>query len=172
MKVLKFISDTEVSDGEAPVFIFILHLFKNRCSFVFSSAVACLDWSKIDLPLILCVVKGSHLQKKSVASSILWWCLAMRGGQGILGMVLWCPGLIRTALSCMMDIWGPYMSSALMMLSVAIGQFLIWFFWLDSCRVCVDGHSTSFWSIITLSNPFIYCLWKYDLLLYNVTRKV
>ena len=34
--------------------------------------------------------KGLQFKKeKSMASSIFCWCLAMRGGKGILGMVLW-----------------------------------------------------------------------------------
>ena len=55
----------------------------------------------------------------------LWWFLAIRGGKGILGMVLWFSGILIIALTCMLGIWGPYMVSTLLMLSVVFGQFLI-----------------------------------------------
>ena len=45
-------------------------------------------------------------KKKSMASSTFWWCLAIRGGKGILGMVLWCYGILIIALPRMMCIWG------------------------------------------------------------------
>ena len=49
----------------------------------------------------------------------------MIGGKGILGMVLWYYGILLIAPTFMMGICGPYMSSALLMLSVVIGQFMI-----------------------------------------------
>ena len=79
-----------------------------------------------------------------MASSILWRCLDIRGGEGILGMVLWCSGTLLIALHCMIGIWGPKMASALMVSSVVIGQFLILFFLMAYFKVCVDGHPTSF----------------------------
>ena len=72
--------------------------------------------SRKDLPLT---------KKKSTASSTLWCCLAMRGGKNILGMVLWRSGILLVALTCMMVIWWPYMSSSLLVSSVVIGQLLI-----------------------------------------------
>ena len=29
--------------------------------------------------------------------SIFWWCLSIRGGKGVLGMVLWCSGILLIA---------------------------------------------------------------------------
>ena len=107
-------------------------------------------------------------KKKSMASSTFWWCLAIRGGKGILGMVLWCSGLLMIALPCMMGIWGPYMASALLMSSVVIGKFLIWLFWMASFKVCVDGHPMSCYNILASSAPLISCLKKHDLLLSTV----
>ena len=109
---------------------------------------------------------------KSVASSTCWWCLAIRGGKGILGMVLWCYRILLIALPCMVGIWWPYMASALLMSSVVIVQFLIWFFWMDYLKVCVEGYPTSCCNILALSNPLIYFLWKHDLLLSTVLRNV
>ena len=63
-------------------------------------------------------------------------------GQGILGMVLWCAGTLVLALTCMLGIKGPYMASTVLMELVVIGQFLIWFFWMDYFKVCVDGNPT------------------------------
>ena len=60
-----------------------------------------------------------------MASSTFLWCLAMKGGKGIPEMVLWCSGILLIALPYMMGIWGPYMASDIMILSVAIGQFVI-----------------------------------------------
>ena len=79
----------------------------------------------------------------------------MRGGKGILGMYLWRSGLLLIALPCMMVIWGPYKASAMLMMSVVIQQFQMWFL---SFKVCVDGYPTSFCSIVALSYPLIYCV--------------
>ena len=97
-------------------------------------------------------------KKKSMASSTFWWCLDTRGGKGILGMVLWCYGIIMISLTFMMVIWGTYMASTLIMSSVVIRQFLIWFFWMASFKVCVDSHTTSCCNILALSDPLIYCM--------------
>ena len=64
-------------------------------------------------------------KKKSLATSILWWCLSMRGDKGILGVVLWCSVLLLVSFPCMMVIRGAYMDSDLLMSYVVIGQFLI-----------------------------------------------
>ena len=65
------------------------------------------------------------------------------------------------ALPWMMGICGPYMASAQLILSMVIGQFLIWFSPLYSFSDCVDGYPTSFWSIIAASTTLISRLWKY-----------
>ena len=93
-----------------------------------------------------------------MVSSAFWWCLAIRGGKGILGMVLCCSGLLMSASPCMMDMWGPYMASTLLMSLVVIGQFIIWLFWMASFKVCVDGHPTSCCNILDFSDPLIYRL--------------
>ena len=98
----------------------------------------------------------SFTKKKFMASSIFWWCLAIIGGKGILGLVLWCSGILLIALNCIMGIWWPYMASALLISSEVIGQFLIWLFWMDYFKVCVDGHPTSCFNIIALSATLIY----------------
>ena len=41
-----------------------------------------------------------------MASSTFWWCLSIRGGKDILGMVLWCSGILLNALPCMIVILG------------------------------------------------------------------
>ena len=64
-------------------------------------------------------------KKKSIAISTLWSCFSMGGGKGILGVVLWCSGLLPTALPFMMGICGPYIVSAIFMSSMVIGKFLI-----------------------------------------------
>ena len=43
-------------------------------------------------------------KKQSMASSTFWWCLAIRGGKGVIVMVLWCSRLLLIALPCMMGI--------------------------------------------------------------------
>ena len=108
----------------------------------------------------------------SMASSTCWWCLATRGGKGILVMVLWWSELFLIALPFMVGIWGPYMASSLVMSLVVIGQFLIWFFWMAYFKVCVDGHPTRCCNILDFSDPLIYRLWKHDLLLSTVFRNV
>ena len=90
--------------------------------------------------------------------STFWWCFVIREGKGILGMFTWRSRILLIDLPCMMGIWGQYMAFALLMLSVVIGQFLIWSFWTASIKVCVDGHPTSYCIIITLSAPLIYHL--------------
>ena len=50
------------------------------------------------------------------------------------------------------------MASALLMPSMVIGQFMIWFFWMASFKVCVDGYPTNCCNIIALSAPLISCL--------------
>ena len=47
------------------------------------------------------------------------------------------------------------MDSAILIKSVAIVQFMIWFFWMASFKVCVDGHPTSCFNIIALSAPLV-----------------
>ena len=94
-------------------------------------------------------------KKESIASSAFWWCWSIRGGKGILGMFFWCPGIPLISLPCIMGIWGPYMASSLVMSLVVIGQFLIWFFWMDSFKVCVDVHPKSCCNILALSASFI-----------------
>ena len=47
------------------------------------------------------------------------------------------------------------MASDMLMSSVVIGKFLIYFFWMDSFKVFVDGHPTSFCNIIDSSYPLI-----------------
>ena len=64
-------------------------------------------------------------KKKYMARSTLWWCLAMVGGNGILGMILWCSGILLIDFPCMMGIWGPYMASGMLILSMVIGHLLI-----------------------------------------------
>ena len=96
----------------------------------------------------------------------------MRWGNGIFGMVLWCSGILLIILTCVMDILGEYMDSALLMSSVAIGQFLIWFFSTDSFMVCLDSCTTSSCSILALSAPFISFLRIHDFLISTVLRKV
>ena len=71
---------------------------------------------------------SSVYKEITMASSTLWWCLAKREGQGILSMVLWRFGILLMDLTFMRDFWGPCMASDLLMLSVVIGQSLIWVF--------------------------------------------
>ena len=52
----------------------------------------------------------------------------MGGGKGILGIVLWCYGLLIMDLPCMMGICGKYIAYDMFMLSMVIQKFLIWFF--------------------------------------------
>ena len=78
-----------------------------------------------------------------MAISKFWWYLATGGGKGVLGTVLWCSGILLIALPCNIDIWGAFMASALLISLVVIGTFLIWFFWMASFKVCVEGHPTS-----------------------------
>ena len=111
-------------------------------------------------------------KKQSVSSSIFGWFWAIREVKSILGMVLWCSGILMVALTCMVSIWGSYMASDLLMLLVVIGQFLIWFFWMDSFKVCVDGHPTSCCNILALSAPLIYCLRNHELLLSTLLRNL
>ena len=82
----------------------------------------------------------------------------MRGGKGILGVVMWCSSILLIALPCMVSIWETQMASDLMVSSVVIGNILIWFFWEDYFKVFVDGHPTSFCSILYSSDPLISCL--------------
>ena len=67
-------------------------------------------------------------REKPIAIYTFWWCFSIGGGKGILRIVLWCSGLLLMDLSCMLGICGPYISSALFMLYIVIGKFLIWFF--------------------------------------------
>ena len=94
-------------------------------------------------------------KKKSMASSIFYWCLTTRGGKGIFGMALWCSGLLLIALPCIMGTWGPYMAYALLMSSEVIGKFMIWFFWMASFKLCVDSHPTSCCNILVSSATLI-----------------
>ena len=52
------------------------------------------------------------------------------------------------ALPWMMDIYGPYMASDRLILSMMIRQFLIWLLLMAPYSACVDDHLTSFWSIL------------------------
>ena len=67
------------------------------------------DWTDLKSIFLdfVCSKGLTFTNKKSMASSTFWWCLAMRGGTGIIGMVLWCSGIIMIYLPCMMGIWGP-----------------------------------------------------------------
>ena len=49
----------------------------------------------------------------------------MRGVKGVLGVELCCSGLVLVVFPCIVGICGPYISSALLILSMVIGQFLI-----------------------------------------------
>ena len=101
--------------------------------------------------------KGIPFTKgKSMASSTCLWCLSMIVGKGILGMVLWCSGILMIALPCMVVIWGPYMASAMLISSVVIVKLLIWFFLMAYFKVYVDSHRTSFCSILDFYGPSIY----------------
>ena len=50
------------------------------------------------------------------------------------------------------------MASTMLISLVVIGQFLIWFFWVASLKVYVDGHPTSCYNILDLSAPLISLL--------------
>ena len=132
------------------------------------------DWT--DLKSIwldfMCRKNLPSTKKRSMAFSTFWWCLNMIGGKVILGMVLWCSGLLIISLTCMMGIWGPYMAYVMLILSVVIGKFPIRLFWTASFKVCVEGNPTSCCSIIALPATLIYCMWNHNLLLYMVLRKV
>ena len=91
-------------------------------------------------------------------SSKFWWCLAIRGGKVILGMVLWCSGILLIALNSIMGNWGTYMASNILMSLVIIGQFMIWLFWMDYLKVCVDGHPKIFCNNLAPSSTLISCL--------------
>ena len=64
------------------------------------------------------------------------------------------------------------MASALMISSVLIGQFLIWFIWMDYFKVFVDGHPTSFCNILASYAPLISHLLKHNLLISTVLINV
>ena len=51
-------------------------------------------------------------------------------------------GLVLVDLTCTTGVCGPYISSSMMIFSIVIGQFLIWFFSMDYFSICVDGHPT------------------------------
>ena len=72
----------------------------------------------------------------------------------------------------MMGICGLYMASDLIILSMLIGQFIIWFFPTASFSACFDVHTTIYWIIIATSDPLISRLWKYYLLISTVFRKL
>ena len=95
--------------------------------FMISLSLAWTDLKYIFLDFV-CRKVLPFTMKKSMASSTFCWCLAIRGGKGILGMVLWCAGLLLIFLPCMMGIWEPYTASVLLMSSVVIRHFLMWFF--------------------------------------------
>ena len=95
-------------------------------------------------------------KEKFMASSIFWWYLAIREGNGIHGIVWWCSGILLKTLPCMIGILGPYMASDLLMPLVVIGQFLIWFFWMASFQVGVYGHHTYCCNILASSTPLTY----------------
>ena len=78
----------------------------------------------------------------------------MGRGKGILGIVFWCYGLPLMDLTCMMGIYVPYISSALLMSYMVIGQFLV-LFSTASFSVCVDDHPTICWNIIASSATLI-----------------
>ena len=130
---------------------------------------ACTDLKSIFLDFV-CRKGLQFTKKKYMARSTFWWCLTIRGGKVILGMVLWCSVILLIDLPCMVGIWGPLMASVMMMPSVVIRHFMIWFFWMDSCKICVDAHPTSCCNIIALSAPLIPCMQNHDLLLYTALR--
>ena len=74
-------------------------------------------WTDLKFILPDCVcMKGLPLaKKKPMDISTFWWFLDMRRVKGILRMLLWCSGILMIDLSCMMGIWGPYMTSDLLM---------------------------------------------------------
>ena len=49
----------------------------------------------------------------------------MVGDKGILGIVLWFSGLLLMALPFMMNIYVPYITYDILMMSIVIGQFMI-----------------------------------------------
>ena len=50
--------------------------------------------------------RGIPFTKQSIDISTLWWCFAIGGGKGILGIVLWCSVFILIFLTCIMGICG------------------------------------------------------------------
>ena len=81
------------------------------------------------ISLTLCVGKGFNLQIKfhSHLQIVVVFC-NVRGDKGILRIVLWCSGLLLMAFPCMMNICVPYITYDILMLSIVIGQFMIYFF--------------------------------------------
>ena len=75
-------------------------------------------------------------------------------GKGILGMFLWRSIPLLMDLPCMMGIYVPYISSALLMSYMVIGQFLV-LFSTASFSVCVDNHPTICWNNIASSATLI-----------------
>ena len=83
---------------------------------------------KYILPGFVCRKGLSFTNKKSIAISTLWRCLETVGGKSILRIIFWYYSILSMYLTCMMGIYGPYMTSALFMSSMVIMQILIWFF--------------------------------------------
>ena len=125
--MFKLIFTTEISDVELPVFVLGLNLFLTRHDLIFASDVAWLCWPVF--LYFLCWKGPQFTKKQSIDIFTLWWCLSMGGGKGIIGVVLWCYGLFMTTLPYMMGICGLYMASALLMLSMVIGKFMICLFY-------------------------------------------
>ena len=74
-------------------------------------------------------IKGLPFTKdKSSAIYTLWPSLGVGGNKVILGIVLYCSGRLMIALSIMIGICGTYMTSDQLILSMAIGKFIICFF--------------------------------------------
>ena len=109
------------------LYFFFTHIDPNMVSDLPLLLNAWTDLKYIFLDL-LCRKRLSLKNKKSMASSMFWRCLAMRGGKGIIGVVFCCSGILLIALPFMVVIWGPYMASSLLMFSVLIGKLPILFF--------------------------------------------
>ena len=98
----EFIISMVFSDGELSVVVFFIWLKPDSISTYFLMLHACNDLKSIFLYLVC--RKGLPFTKKKWYFH-LWWCLDIGGGNGILGIVLWCSGILRMALPCIMGIF-------------------------------------------------------------------
>ena len=101
----------------------------------------CTDLKSVLIDFV-CIKGLPFTKKKYSAIYTFWWCLAMGGGKGTLGIFLWWYGLILVSLPCIMGICGTYMGSAQLVSSMVIGKFLNLFSpcVLFTCSCCCSSY--------------------------------